>query len=396
MTTIEQHHDPYSTFIFAMRSRHTREKYISRMKRFFNYIGLEGLLIEEQARAFTNSDICEYNILRFLQMLRQQVDNREIVSTTIWNYVAAIKLFCEMNDVDIKWKKITRGLPRGRKWARDRAPTIEEIKMLCEYPDRRIKPLVYTFVSSGIRLEAWDWFRWGHVTKLEGCARIRVYAGEPEEYFTYISNEAYDQLERWMNYRKISGEHITPQSWLMRKLWDATDTDRKGSATRPEKLTIAGLKTLLYHAYHAQKLRGSLEDGMRRYEFKGIHGFRKYFKTRAEQAMKPINVEILMAHSVGMSDSYYRPSEQDLLQDYLKAVPLLTIESQHIPSTDTQRIEKEIDELRVKISELTHMYLDSDQTKPTSVVFGEYQRNGGAKSADSATGSRSSGTAETY
>ena len=34
-----------------------------------------------------------------------------------------------------------------------------------------------------------------------------------------------------------------------------------------------------------------------------IHGFRKYFKTRAEQSgMKPIHVEILMGHSVGISD----------------------------------------------------------------------------------------------
>ena len=41
--------------------------------------------------------------------------------------------------------------------------------------------------------------------------------------------------------------------------------------------------------------------------------------------MKPINVEILMGHSVGISDSYYRPTENELLQDYLKTVDALTI-----------------------------------------------------------------------
>lgn len=35
--------------------------------------------------------------------------------------------------------------------------------------------------------------------------------------------------------------------------------------------------------------------------------------------MRPINVEMLMG------DSYYRPPEKDLLEDYLKAVPSLTI-----------------------------------------------------------------------
>ena len=34
-------------------------------------------------------------------------------------------------------------------------------------------------------------------------------------------------------------------------------------------------------------------------------------------------------HSVGIPDSYYRATENDLLRDYLKAVPLLTITSEY-------------------------------------------------------------------
>src|SRR5215813_3502360 len=70
---------------------------------------------------------------------------------------------------------------------------------------------------------------------------------------------------------------------------------------------------------------GIRNEPKRRHEF-SIHGFRKYFKTMAEQSgVKPINVEILMGHSVGISDSYYRPTENELLQDYLKSVDALTI-----------------------------------------------------------------------
>ncbi len=62
-----------------------------------------------------------------------------------------------MADVSIAWEKIAGGLPRARRYADDRAPSIEEIKKICKYPDRRIKPIVYTMVSSGIRVGALDY-----------------------------------------------------------------------------------------------------------------------------------------------------------------------------------------------------------------------------------------------
>ena len=45
--------------------------------------------------------------------------------------------------------------------------------------------------------------------------------------------------------------------------------------------------------------------------------------------MKPINVEILMGHSVGISDSYYKPTETESLEDYLKSVDALTVSQEN-------------------------------------------------------------------
>jgi hypothetical protein len=99
---------------------------------------------------------------------------------------------------------------------------------------------------------------------------------------------------------------------------------------------------------------GIRKDKKRRHEF-SVHGFRKYFKTRAEQSgMKPINVEILMGHSVGISDSYYRPTENELLQDYLKAVDALTI-------SEEKQLRHEVEKLKVENAEIDIMkkcYLD--------------------------------------
>ena len=75
---------------------------------------------------------------------QERVKYGKISESTIPNYYKAIKLFCEMNDIVFNWKKITRVMPRVRQAANDRAPTMEELRRLIEYPDRRIKPIVYT------------------------------------------------------------------------------------------------------------------------------------------------------------------------------------------------------------------------------------------------------------
>ena len=111
-------------------------------------------------------------ILKFIQSHKDRVDRKEITGGTIRNYVKSIKLFCQMADIPIPWDKITRGLPRGRRYADDRAPTLEEIKRLCDYPDRRIKSIVYTMVSSGIRVGAWDYLRWGNIRPVEQNGKI--------------------------------------------------------------------------------------------------------------------------------------------------------------------------------------------------------------------------------
>jgi hypothetical protein len=41
--------------------------------------------------------------------------------------------------------------------------------------------------------------------------------------------------------------------------------------------------------------------------------------------MKPINIETLLSHNIGISNSYYRPNENELLEDYLKNVDSLII-----------------------------------------------------------------------
>jgi hypothetical protein len=273
-----------------MNAPQTREKYLSRLKRFFDCIDLPGSTIEERCNNFAEKDKTESkwvvnNILRFLNAHKERVERKEITGATLRNYVKTIKLFCEMNDILIPWKKITRGLPKGRKYADDRAPSLEEIQKIIDYPDRRIKAIVYTMTSSGIRLGAWDYLRWGHIQPIGRindnngsvgnivAAKIIVYSGEEDEHFSFVTPEAYHELEKWMNYRKSAGELISGKSWVLRNVWNTKNGFKRGLASEPEKLRSSGVKRLMEDALWTQRLRTKLEPGKRRHEFQTDHGF---------------------------------------------------------------------------------------------------------------------------
>jgi hypothetical protein len=125
----------------------------------------------------------------------------------------------------------------------------------------------------------------------------------------------------------------------------------------PQRLSSGSVKRILVRAFYEQGLREDLAEGERRHEFKGAHGFRKFYKTRAEQVMNRLNVEFLMGHSIGLNSNYYRPTEQELLTDFLKAIPALTISEdmanikrqQEILEQKQQEKDQELEQMREQL-----------------------------------------------
>lgn len=222
--------NPYYAFIHSIRSPVTREKYLGRLSVFMSFAGITEGNLEERCNTLGEKSMKDRSwitreIVRYFNIQRERAEKREISGATLRNYVKPIKLFCEQLEISLPWKRITRGMPKGRRYANDRVPTMEEIKKIIKYPDRRIKTIVYTMLSSGIRLGAWNYLKLGHVSpvKKDGkivAAKIRVYAEEEDEYFSFISLEAWNELSQWIKYRQDSGEVITKESWLMRNLWN--------------------------------------------------------------------------------------------------------------------------------------------------------------------------------
>jgi len=363
-----------SDFLDVRLAKLTRQEYIYKLKMFFGSLGLKGSL-DEQSREFLtrtkkDREWAQNGLKYFIRDKKRRAENGELSESTIRNFYKPVKLFCKVHEILLSWDKITMMLPEGRRFANDRAPTHEEIGKVIEYPDRRIKPLVLVTCSSGIRVGAWEYLKWKHIEPIWRdnkivAAKIIVYAGENEQYFSFMTPEAFQALQEWMDYRKKSGEDVNGESWLMITLWDTN-----APAPIPQRMNTEGLRTLVERALRAQLLRKRLDMKIiRRHEFKTNHGFRKFFQTNAEPKMKSLDVMTLMGQDTGLAASYNKPTVEMLLTEYLKAVDNLTIdntrqmvikevsENQQALAAQMRSKDKEIKELRDKMAKMEESQL---------------------------------------
>jgi hypothetical protein len=323
---------PMSDFLDVRLAYPTKYQYLLRLTMFFDWLGLKGSL-DIQSRKFLvrarkNKEWAQKGLRDFIRFKKEKVESGELAGTSVSNFYKPVKLFCIVHDIELAWKKIAMIMPESKRFANDRAPTREEIETVIKYPDRRIKPIILVACSSGIRVGAWEYLKWKHIEPIRKddkivAAKITVYGGENEQYFSFITPEAFQSLEEWMDYRKRNGENISGESWVMRTLWDTTSSD----ASSPIKMATDTIRALVKRALKSQGLRSTLPIA-HRYEWKANHGFRKYFQTNAEPKMKSLDVMTLMGQATGLAQSYNKSTADMLLTEYLKAVDNLTINKQ--------------------------------------------------------------------
>jgi hypothetical protein len=396
-------------FMFLAEDR-TKEQYANRIQMFFDFHRIPGNTLDERGRNFLkkgrkNPQWATMLIMQYLVHHRERVQAGKISAGTLKQYWQAIRkftdAFMELRTA-IDWKRIIQSMPDAENYSNDRILTLDELRKLIEHHDRRVKPLICTMCSSGMRVGSWEFLQLKHITPITAAQHLRwkrqkeinespdhtsnivitpedetriiaariILHGEKKkkkrrnsDYLSFITAEAWFAIQKWVEFRKRYGENITGDSWVMRRLFpispkkiggtdsvvvEEEEEDKKyrditkhygGSkvdvdAAHPNKLLRKAIFSLLSKAMYQQGLRTPLPEGKTRHPVKTDHFTRKFFKTRAQGYMNQANVMKLMDHKISIDPnfmldpnfmSYWKPFEMELLDDYLRAIPSLTI-----------------------------------------------------------------------
>lgn len=87
-----------------------------------------------------------------------------------------------------------------------------------------------------------------------------------------------------------------------------------------------------------------------------LHGFRKFFTNQLiNSKISPEIREMLLGHKIGITSAYYRPTEDEMLSEYSKAIDLLTIDPANRLRKKVEKLEiekKSYDDLAAEIAEI--------------------------------------------
>lgn len=230
-------------------------------------------------------------------------------------FVACLKRFLIVNEVEIDWKKIT--LPKKRRVVGDKAPNKHELRRILMYAPSWLKTTILVLATSGLRVGSLIRLNLKHVDlDYDKTERIALVEVPPEAtkakigYYTFMGPEAVDSLKNHLATREKKGEELTEESPLI----------KPPISPRPTYQTIV-------HCYIRTLRKAGLTKKSSRYFVLHLHTLRKFFRTNLEAILTKSQIERLMGHvsTEYLDGSYFRPLEREMLENYRRALPNLTI-----------------------------------------------------------------------
>jgi site-specific recombinase XerD len=372
MRAIQLQGTSYRNFINAISSPATKRGYERSLKRYLNHLKMRNadeLLANHQYPRLIESQIIDY-----IMSLRQA----DISYATIKYLVSPIFTFYQLNDLLLNKNKVFRYLGEYKKVVKDQAYSTKQIQQALQNADQRMRCIILLLASTGCRIGALPALTLGNLTRLPnyGLYKITFYESTNNEYYNFCTREcAQTGINTYLSYRMRCNEKISfnenTQKWepdntpLIRQQFDMNDVLQ---ARHPKPMSLQGLRVALNSHLVKSGLRQiehPTENNKANYckriskTISLSNGFRKHvISTFIEAQLNHEIRELIVDHASGLDSSYFRPTEKQVLEEYLKAEPLLTTDP-------AMKLQKKVETLEVEKASWLAMREELDGIKHT-------------------------------
>ncbi len=301
---------PGCTVLFneSIRSEYTRKNYGIHLSQFQRFAGMSSA---DELAHIPHEDM-QALLENYVLELKHSTNPNSVPSK-----FQGIRHFCVINGIRIDWDIIRKMFPQRQRPPALRAYTTGEIRtMLSHTAGARDVALIHFLISTGTRIGVFGHeLLMGHTRRMSyGCRAVRLYAGEIEEYWTFLTPQASSALDLYHDCRKRAGESFTTDTPLF--------TARGPS---PRQLTWNGARSAIYRTITRSNITRIKDNG--RYDVQADHGFRKRFNTilKLDNSINYNIAEKLMGHKNGLDGMYFVPTLEELFAEFKKVMRKLEV-----------------------------------------------------------------------
>jgi len=341
------------------------------IKRTFFDADFEVRAAEFVRRARDDNDWAEDVLMKLGEKFKERAnlpktDPNYINPVSLKNYFVPVQKLLEMSRVNLSWKRIRSTFPEIDGKDDSREYTYDEIHKMLNHCKVMDKVLVLLAASSGIRAGAFS-IKWKHIIPIylhDGkyiweeqdvtesvtqkdpivAALIRIYANSSSEYIAFTTPECWNTIQE---YRQVWIQDVYKEP-------QPDDPFFKKSGPFVRELSEMGLRKRLERILKESGIRTPLPKGVRRHKVPAFNGFRRFFNKANKKSFSSNSVlaslifkETMMGHSglIQLDKNYFKSHIDELIEEYVNAVPNLTISKELRLQAENNRLREEKSEL---------------------------------------------------
>jgi len=268
------------------------------------------------------------------------------------NYIpsimAPVELFYTMNGKNFNKTLLHKMFPTKTKKSGYDYYTREDIQSMLDNTNKtRTKALILFLSSTGCRVGVIPELKLGHITNVENCKQVLCYADSKEEYTTFMTPEASQLFDDYIEERQQDREKLTAESPAFRQDYRLGDlpaeTMQTGTIRNAIAITTKDVKRIK---------KGN------RYNKQTLHSLRKFFNVMLKSRYD-CNLSLsekLMGHSTSIPlDNHYGSfSNEALFEEYKKSIPALSISKEYKLEEQIKKNEEEAKSSNDRLADELH------------------------------------------